>query len=109
MVCKYCGEKLSEGMNEEECDLKPSADKVLKEEIDKVLKESGIKSNGSKSALAPGYKAMSLNRAITILKDRVDVNECDGECDAEKPYTKCKECASASVLNEVNDIVRAAL
>lgn len=54
-------------------------------------------------------KAMSLDRAMTILKDRADSNECDGECDTEKPYVKCKECEARSVLNEVNDIVRAAV
>ncbi len=63
----------------------------------------------SESPSVTGYKAMSLDRAITLLKDRAEKCECDGECDAEKPYIKCQECEAARVLNEVNDIVRMAL
>lgn len=72
-------------------------------------KECPKEAKVSESPSLTGYKAISLDRAITILKDRADANECDGECDAEKPYTKCKECEAASVLNEVKEIVRAAL
>jgi len=54
-------------------------------------------------------RIMSLNRALTILQDRAEKGECDGECDTEKPYIKCQECEAARVLNEVSDIVRMAL
>ena len=54
-------------------------------------------------------RIMSLNRALTILQDRADKGECDGECDTEKPFTKCQECEAARVLNEINDIARKAL
>lgn len=77
----------------------------------KVLKECECPENTtvSESPSVTGYKTMSLDRAITLLKDRAEKCECDGECDAEKPYIKCQECEAARVLNEVNDIVRMAL
>ena len=54
-------------------------------------------------------RSMSLARAMTLLKDRCDNNQCEGDCDEVEPFEKCRGCEAAAVLNTVNELIREAL
>ena len=53
--------------------------------------------------------SMSLFRALSILYDRADVNECEGDCDQDGLTERCDGCRAAGALNEVSEIARAAI
>jgi len=52
---------------------------------------------------------MSIFRVISLLQDRADRDECDGECDQVPPYEPCESCGAARALNEASEILRGAL
>jgi hypothetical protein len=41
-----------------------------------------------------------------FLNTLADLEECDGECDVDPPYTRCPECQARSSLNELSEIAR---
>lgn len=52
---------------------------------------------------------MPLSRVMSLLQDRADKDECDGNCDEKPPHKECEECSAVRALNEASEIMRAAL
>ncbi len=80
--------------------------------------------NLSSSAAKPGCNAvsvekprytalqrgmMSFAKVVSLLQDKAEANECDGECDEGGSIEPCDGCLAARALNEASDILREAL
>lgn len=48
----------------------------------------------------------SLQDKITELERIANIEDCDGDCDLNKPYIKCKECEAKNTLNEIGELIQ---
>lgn len=46
------------------------------------------------------------NKLAEKMVNLAEQNNCDGECDTESPYVKCRECSARSLINELAPILR---
>jgi len=52
---------------------------------------------------------MSIKDDLTIISEYADEDICDGTCDVEPPYKKCKECYARHTLNNIGEELREAI